>query len=527
MTALEAVKSGLSSAWRNTSGVVRDCVPQRVLEDTVPIVSDEDGEAVLATKKSRKALARLSGAVCGIEFCYAAETAFVSPVLLRIGIQERFMTMIWCLSPLIGFFTMPVLGSASDRCPSKLGRRRPFILLLSAGIVVGLVLVPYGYKLGAFICGTPESPEYDYLDTDSSPLSSSEPMSNYSSYNVTYSPPYHENISMSMIYHPSPTSAHVCSTVFTIIGVVLLDFNCDACQSPARAYLIDVTEPSDHARGLATFSFMAGLGGAVGYMIGGIPWKPPEPNDPVSGQVRIVFGIVLGIFIIAVSMTITAEREKTLFELNPNEKRKKKKYTQMQEERENMEMGILEQQKTYGSQSQSQREDIVPPHINQVDNGDTSHTNHTANHITGMPNGTTQRTPRYQTVSESSDLSSLATKDSDDEYEVTEPIIQDITMMTYILSIVFMPRSLKILCVTHLLGWMSLLCYSLYFTDFVGRSVYGGDPYARPGSVERKLYAEGVRMGSIAMAMYSVTCSICSFMVDKIIIRFGKLLLFL
>jgi hypothetical protein len=40
-----------------------------------------------------------------IEFAYSAETAFVSPTLLGIGIQHRNMTLIWCLSPMIGSFS--------------------------------------------------------------------------------------------------------------------------------------------------------------------------------------------------------------------------------------------------------------------------------------------------------------------------------------------------------------------------------------------------------------------------------------
>lgn len=56
---------------------------------------------------------------------------------------------------------------------------------------------------------------------------------------------------------------------FTIIGVVLLDFNCDACQSPARAYLIDVSLVDDHTIGLSTFTVMAGSGGCLGYLLGG------------------------------------------------------------------------------------------------------------------------------------------------------------------------------------------------------------------------------------------------------------------
>lgn len=39
-----------------------------------------------------------------------------------------------------------------------------------------------------------------------------------------------------------------------------------------------------------------------------------------------------------------------------------------------------------------------------------------------------------------------------------------------------MPASMRILCLTNLFCWMSLVCYSLYFTDFVGEAVFGGDP---------------------------------------------------
>ena len=47
------------------------------------------------------------------------------------------MTMIWCLSPLVGFFLTPIMGSMSDRCGSRLGRRRPFIIIVSIGVILG------------------------------------------------------------------------------------------------------------------------------------------------------------------------------------------------------------------------------------------------------------------------------------------------------------------------------------------------------------------------------------------------------
>ena len=36
---------------------------------------------------------------------------------------------------------------------------------------------------------------------------------------------------------------HPWGILFTILGTVLLDFDADSCQSPSRAYLLDVTIP--------------------------------------------------------------------------------------------------------------------------------------------------------------------------------------------------------------------------------------------------------------------------------------------
>ena len=108
-------------------------------------------------KKTRLELVRLSTAVMGIEFSYAAETAFVSPILLKIGLRHQLMTLIWALSPMIGFFLTPILGSLSDRCRSSIGRRRPFIFFNAIGVLLGLILVPngqsFGKLLGDYDCG--------------------------------------------------------------------------------------------------------------------------------------------------------------------------------------------------------------------------------------------------------------------------------------------------------------------------------------------------------------------------------------
>merc|ERR1712156_1324617 len=78
---------------------------------------------------------------------------------------------------------------------------------------------------------------------------------------------------------------------------------------------------------------------------------------------------------------------------------------------------------------------------------------------------------------------------------------------TYLWSIIYMPSSLRWLCLTNLFCWSSLVCYSLYFTDFVGQAVFEGDPTALPGSEGRKKYDAGVKFACWGMVAMAVTRS--------------------
>lgn len=84
-----------------------------------------------------------------------------------------------------------------------------------------------------------------------------------------------------------------------------------------------------------------------------------------------------------------------------------------------------------------------------------------------------------------------------------------------------MPYSLRIVCLTNLFCWMAHVCYSLYFTDFVGEAVFGGDPKAAEGSIEQSLYSEGVRFGCWGMAMYSLSCACYSMIIETLIQKHG------
>ncbi|KAJ8914994.1 hypothetical protein NQ315_002519 [Exocentrus adspersus] len=125
------------SAWKeNQPSGFLNWIKDKTINTNCSTESSEDYSHIYRRKSTRE-LIRISAAVMGIEFSYAAETAFVSPTLLKIGVEHEHMTLIWALSPLIGFFLTPVLGCLSDRCHLKFGRRRPFILMMSLGVLFG------------------------------------------------------------------------------------------------------------------------------------------------------------------------------------------------------------------------------------------------------------------------------------------------------------------------------------------------------------------------------------------------------
>lgn len=105
--------------------------------------------------------------------------------------------------------------------------------------------------------------------------------------------------------------------------------------------------------------------------------------------------------------------------------------------------------------------------------------------------------------------------------EVEEEEDSVVSLKEYLKSIVVMPKSMWLLCLTNLLCWMSHLCYNLYFTDYVGQAVFGGSPTAPEGSEARVLYEEGVRFGCWGLSIDALSCSVYSAVIDKLIKWFG------
>ncbi|XP_076212167.1 proton-associated sugar transporter A isoform X5 [Aptenodytes patagonicus] len=145
----------------------------------------------------------------GLEFSYAMETAYVTPVLLQMGLPDQLYGMVWFISPILGFLLQPLLGAWSDRCTSRFGRRRPFILVLAVGALLGLSLMLNGKDIGSALSDAANN--------------------------------------------------HKWGIILTVCGVVLMDFSADSADNPSHAYMMDVCSPVDQDRGLNIHALLADI----------------------------------------------------------------------------------------------------------------------------------------------------------------------------------------------------------------------------------------------------------------------------
>ncbi|XP_038026436.1 membrane-associated transporter protein isoform X1 [Anas platyrhynchos] len=207
---------------------------------------------VVPKKRPTGRLVMHSMAMFGREFCYAVEAAFVTPVLLSVGLPKSLYSLVWLISPILGFVLQPVVGSASDHCTCSWGRRRPYILGLGIIMLVGMALYLNGDEMiSAFIDGRDKQ---------------------------------------------------TWAIVVTMLGVVLFDFAADFIDGPIKAYLFDVCSHQDKEKGLHCHALFTGLGGALGYLTGAVDWGQTVLGYSLTSEFQVIFLLSALVFLICLTV---------------------------------------------------------------------------------------------------------------------------------------------------------------------------------------------------------------------------------
>ncbi|XP_053571373.1 solute carrier family 45 member 4 [Bombina bombina] len=202
----------------------------------------------------------MHGAVMfGREFCYAMETALVTPVLLQIGVWEEYLSLGWGLAPILGLLFQPILGTSTDRCYLKSGRSQVYLLGICIEVLKEVALFVNASLLGLAIGDIPEK----------------QPI----------------------------------GIVLTVLGVVVLDFSADATEGPIRAYLLDVADNEEQDMALNIHAFSAGFGGAIGYMLGGLDWTQTFLGNIFKSQQQVLFFFAAIIFTVSVGLHLFSIEE--------------------------------------------------------------------------------------------------------------------------------------------------------------------------------------------------------------------------
>ncbi|XP_072228141.1 membrane-associated transporter protein isoform X1 [Leuresthes tenuis] len=202
-------------------------------------------------RRSRGRLILHSLVMFGREFCYAVEAAFVTPVLLSVGLPRSLYSLVWLISPILGFLLQPIIGSASDYCRSPWGRRRPYILVLGILMLLGISM---------------------FLNGDA--------------------------VISELVSDRSLKSTW--AIVVVMFGVVLFDFAADFIDGPIKAYLFDVCSHRDKERGLHYHALFTGLGGAFGYLVGAMDWGHSVLGRLLGSEYQVIYffsALTWGIFL--------------------------------------------------------------------------------------------------------------------------------------------------------------------------------------------------------------------------------------
>ena len=83
----------------------------------------------------------------GIQFGWALQMANMSGIYKFLGADNANMGYLWLAAPLSGMLIQPILGQISDKTWTRIGRRRPYILLGAGLSTLALILMPNSTSL--------------------------------------------------------------------------------------------------------------------------------------------------------------------------------------------------------------------------------------------------------------------------------------------------------------------------------------------------------------------------------------------
>ncbi|CAH8355302.1 unnamed protein product [Eruca vesicaria subsp. sativa] len=218
----------------------------------------------------------------GVQFGWALQLSLLTPYIQTLGISHAFSSFIWLCGPITGLVVQPCVGIWSDKCTSKYGRRRPFILVGSLMISIAVIIIGFSADIGYLLGDTKE--------------------------------------------HCSTFKGTRTRAAFVfIIGFWLLDLANNTVQGPARALLADLSGPDQRNTANAVFCLWMAIGNILGFSAGAsgqwqkwFPFLTSRACCAACGNLKAAFLLAVVFLTICTLVTIYFAEEIPLVSNKPS-----------------------------------------------------------------------------------------------------------------------------------------------------------------------------------------------------------------
>lgn len=218
----------------------------------------------------------------GVQFGWALQLSLLTPYIQTLGIQHAFSSFIWLCGPITGLVVQPCVGIWSDKCTSKYGRRRPFILAGCLMISVAVIIIGFSADIGYILGDTKE--------------------------------------------HCSKFRGTRTRAAFVfVIGFWLLDLANNTVQGPARALLADLSGPDQRNSANAIFCSWMAVGNILGFSAGAsgswhrwFPFLTSRACCAACGNLKAAFLVAVVFLTLCALVTIYFADEVPLTVNQPN-----------------------------------------------------------------------------------------------------------------------------------------------------------------------------------------------------------------
>ncbi|WVZ73067.1 hypothetical protein U9M48_021419 [Paspalum notatum var. saurae] len=242
--------------------------PRRDGDDGPQPAKDPHAHTPGTSKTSTTKLVLACMVAAGVQFGWALQLSLLTPYIQTLGIDHAMASFIWLCGPITGFVVQPCVGVWSDKCRSKYGRRRPFILAGCLMICAAVTLIGFSADLGYILGDTTEH------------------CRTYKGYRYR----------AAMVF---------------ILGFWMLDLANNTVQGPARALLADLSGPDQCNSANAIFCSWMAVGNILGFSAGAsgnwhkwFPFLTTRACCEACGNLKAAFLVAVVFLLFCMSVTL-------------------------------------------------------------------------------------------------------------------------------------------------------------------------------------------------------------------------------